>query len=155
MKQGKIEKIVLNMGVKDSLLDKKNLDEAAKELALISSQKPKVTRAKKSIASFKLREGDPIGLMVTLRGKRMRNFFQKLVTIVLPRLRDFRGVSEDCFDGHGNYTLGFAENTVFPEIDVAKAGKLRGLEVTIVTTTGNDKEGKALLETLGMPFRKR
>lgn len=151
----KISKIVLNMGVKDVPPDKRNLEEARQALALVSGQRPKITKAKKAISSFKLRKGDSIGLMVTLRGKRMWDFFKKLVTIVLPRLRDFHGASSKSFDRQGNFTLGFRENTVFPEIDVAKVDRARGLEVTIVTTTKDKNQAKILLEKLGMPFTKR
>lgn len=149
-----LSKIVINMGVKDSLVDKKNIEKASLILSQIAGQKPKVTSARKSISSFKLREGDKIGLMVTLRGKRMYDFFTKLVNTVLPRLRDFHGVKKESFDGHGNYTLGFLENTVFPEIDPGKVDTTgrQGLEITIVTTARDDKEGFALLKALGMPF---
>lgn len=148
----KLRKIVVNMGVKGALEDKKILEKTSEVLARITGQKPKVTRAKKSIASFKLREGDAIGLMVTLRGKRMNEFFGKLVRIVLPRLRDFRGVRRNSFDGHGNYTLGFIEYSVFPEIDPGSVDRLQGLEVVIVTSGKSDKEGLLLLEALGTPF---
>ena len=147
-------KIVLNMGVKDALADKKNMEKAGEILAQIAGQKPKVMKAKKSISTFKLREGDQIGLVVTLRGQRMYDFYEKLVSIVFPRLRDFHGVKRESFDGRGNYTLGFAESTVFPEIDPGKVDKIQGLEITIVTTAKNNKEGLALLEALGMPFKK-
>jgi len=150
----KLSKIVLNMGVKDVLSDKKNLEKAGNILSRISGQKPKITKAKKAISTFKLRQGDQIGLVVTLRGKRMNDFFEKLVKIVLPRLRDFRGVPKKSFDGHGNYTFGFAESTVFSEIDPATVEKVQGLEIVIVTTAKNDTEGFSLLETLGMPFEK-
>ncbi|MEK9178380.1 MAG: 50S ribosomal protein L5 [Patescibacteria group bacterium] len=150
----KLLKIVLNMGVKDALADKKNLDAGAEVLSQISGQKPKVTKAKKSIATFKLREGDPIGVTVTLRGDRMYSFFEKLVGIVLPRIRDFHGVSPDSFDKGGNYTLGFSENTVFPEIDPGKVDKIQGLEITIVTSAQDKDAGYALLKFLGMPFKK-
>jgi large subunit ribosomal protein L5 len=149
-----LSKIVINMGVKDVLADKKNLEKAASVLAQISGQKPRVMKAKKSISTFKLREGDEIALMVTLRGKRMYDFFQKLTTIIFPRVRDFHGVKRDSFDGHGNYTLGFAESTVFPEIDLSKVDKIQGLEISIVTTAKDNKEGLELLEALGMPFQK-
>lgn len=149
----KLSKIVLNMGVKDAQDDKKNMEEAAKALTLISGQKPKVTKAKKAIAAFKLREGDAIGLVVTLHGERMYNFFEKLVTVVLPRIRDFHGVTDKSIDGNGNYTLGFRENIFFPEIDIAKIDKVRGLEITIVTTTRDKKQARELLKILGMPFR--
>ncbi len=151
----RLRKIVVNMGVKGATEDKKAIEKASLVLANITGQKPKVTRAKKSIASFKLREGDLIGVMVTLRGKRMHVFFDKLVRIVLPRLRDFHGVRRDSFDGQGNYTLGFTEYSVFPEIDPATAGsvdRVQGLEVIIVTSASNDREGFLLLEALAMPF---
>lgn len=150
----KLNKIVINMGVKDSLLDKKNIEKAAVILTQIAGQKPKVMKAKKSISTFKLRQGDQIALMVTLRGKRMYDFFEKITNIVLPRLRDFRGVRKTSFDGRGNYTLGFAESSVFPEIDPSKVDKIQGLEVVIVTTAKDNKGGLALLEALGMPFVK-
>lgn len=153
MSTPKLSKIVLNMGVKDAILDRKNLEEAAAALTLISGQKPKITKARKAIASFKLRKGDAIGTVVTLRGKRMHDFFNKLVQVVLPRVRDFHGVSLDSFDNGGNYTLGFRENTVFPEIDPGKVDKVRGLEITIVTTAKNKEEAKELLKELGMPFK--
>ena len=147
-------KIVLNMGVKDALSDKKNIEKASETLSLIAGQKPRIMKAKKSIASFKLREGDEIGLMVTLRGKRMYDFYQKLTTIVFPRIRDFHGVKKESFDGHGNYTLGFEESAVFSEIDPSRVEKVQGLEISIVTTAKDDKEGYALLKALGMPFKK-
>jgi large subunit ribosomal protein L5 len=149
-----LSKIVLNMGVKDAVADKKNMERAAEVMSAISGQKPKVTKAKKSISSFKLREGEEIGLVVTLRGKRMFDFYQKLVTIVFPRLRDFHGVKTNSFDGRGNYTFGFAESTVFPEIDPSKMERSQGLAISISTTAKNDKEGMALLKALGMPFVK-
>lgn len=152
-----VSKIVVSMGVRNALSDKKNLERGILILSQITGQKPKVCKAKKSVASFKLREGDEIGLMVTLRGKRMHDFFEKLTTIVLPRLRDFHGINKSSFDGHGNYTIGFGEYTVFPEIDLGKTDAImagQGLEVNIVTTAGNDEKGLVLLKTLGMPFRK-
>ncbi len=149
-----IKKIVINMGVKDSLADKKNIDRSREALVQIAGQLPKTTKAKKSIASFKLREGDPVGLMVTLRGKRMYDFYDKLVTIVLPRIRDFHGVPRESFDGHGNYTLGFPEHTVFPEIDPGKTDRIQGLEISIITTAATNEEGFALLEAMQMPFQK-
>jgi len=149
-----LSKIVINMGVKDALLDKKNIEKASEILAQIAGQKAKVMKAKKSISSFKLREGDKIGLSVTLRGKRMYDFFEKLTSVVLPRLRDFHGVRTTSFDKHGNYTLGFVESAVFPEIDPSKVDKIQGLEITIVTTAKDDKEGLTLLKALGMPFVK-
>ena len=150
----KLSKIVINVGIKDALSDKKNIDNALIILAEITGQKPKVNKAKKSIATFKLREGDKIGAMVTLRGKRMYDFYEKLVGVVLPRLRDFRGVSIKSFDGRGNYSLGFSEAIVFPEIDPSGIEKIQGLEISIVTTARDDKEGMALLKSLGMPFAK-
>jgi len=150
----RLTKIVVNMGVKDALSDKSNIEKAKDVMAQITGQKPKVTQAKKSIATFKLREGDKIGLMVTLRGKRMYSFFEKLVKIVLPRLRDFRGLSLKSLDERGNYSLGFSEDTVFPEIDPGKIDRLQGLELTIVTGAKDKKGGEALLRALGMPFQK-
>lgn len=150
----RIAKIVVNAGVKDALSDKKNLEKAGVLLAQITGQKSAVTKAKQAIAGFKLRKGDEIGLMVTLRGKRMYHFFEKLVSIVLPRLRDFHGVRRESFDGYGNYTLGLEEYAVFPEVDPSKIDKMQGVEVTIVTTAKNNQEGIALLEALGMPFSK-
>lgn len=150
----RIKKIVINIGIKDALADKKNVDNAIETLTIISGQKPKVTKAKKSIATFKLREGDKIGVMVTLRGKRMYDFYEKLVGIVLPRIRDFRGVPTKSFDGRGNYSLGFSESIVFPEIDPSKMDKISGVEITIVTSATNNEEGMALLKALGMPFQK-
>lgn len=149
-----ISKITINMGVKDALADKKNIEKASEILGLITGQKPKIMKAKKAISSFKLREGDEIGLMVTLRGKRMYDFYQKLTSIVFPRLRDFHGVRRESFDGRGNYTLGFPESTVFPEIDPSRADKIQGLEISIVTTARDNVQGLALLKALGMPFRK-
>ena len=147
-----LEKIVINIGVGDATQDSKRLEEAVAELAQITGQKPVVTRAKKSVASFKLREGQAIGCKVTLRGIRMWDFFDKLVSIALPRVRDFRGVSKNAFDGRGNYTLGVKEQLIFPEIDYDKVGKVRGMDVVIVTTAKTDKEAYSLLELLGMPF---
>lgn len=150
----KLSKIVINVGIKDALSDKKNIDNAIEILSNISGQKPKITKAKKSISTFKLREGDKIGAMVTLRGKRMYDFYEKLVGIVLPRLRDFRGVPTKSFDGRGNYSLGFSEAIVFPEIDPSKIEKNQGIEITIVTTTNDNKTAESLLRALGMPFAK-
>lgn len=150
----RLSKIVINMGIRDVLLDKKNMEKGSAILSKIAGQKPKVMKAKKAISTFKLRQGDEIALMVTLRGKRMYDFFEKLIKIVLPRIRDFRGVSRNSFDGRGNYTLGFPESTVFPEIDPATVDHVQGLELTIVTTAKDNKEGLALLEILGMPFQK-
>lgn len=147
-------KIVVNMGVKDAVADKKNIERMGQALGQITGQKAKVSRAKKSIASFKLREGDPIGLVVTLRGKRMYEFYEKLVNVVLPRLRDFHGVRNDSFDGQGNYSLGFVEYAVFPEIDPSAVDKVQGLQINIVTTAHDTEQAKALLMALGMPFMK-
>ena len=154
MKEHNLEKIVVNMGTGKYKDDSKYLEAAAEDLQVITGQKAAIRTAKKAIAGFKLRAGDPVGLMVTLRGKRMQDFFEKLVSIVLPRLRDFHGVSKKSFDGSGNYNLGIEEHAVFPEIDPNKVGKIKGLEVTIVTSSENDKEGLELLEKLGMPFEK-
>lgn len=150
-------KIIVNMGVRNVLADKKNLEIALGALGQITGQKPKVTVARKSIASFKLRKGDKIGFMVTLRGKRMYDFYEKLVNVVLPRLKDFHGVKKESFDERGNYTLGFADLSVFPEIDVGKIDAVligQGLEVTIVTTAKSRDEGFILLQALGMPFQR-
>lgn len=149
-----LSKIVVNMGVKDAIADKKNIEKAAVIMAQITGQKPKWASAKKSISAFKLREGDKIGLVVTLRGKKMYDFFERLISVVMPRFRDFHGVKKVSFDGQGNYTLGFTESTVFPEIDPGKIDKIQGFEVTIVTTAADDKSGFALLKALGMPFVK-
>jgi|SRR3989338_7905006 len=149
-----LSKIVVNMGVKDALLDKRNLEKGSEILAQITGQKPKWTAAKKSISSFKLREGDKIGLVVTLRGKKMYDFFERLTSVVLPRFRDFHGVKKTSFDGKGNYTLGFTESTVFPEIDPGKIDRIQGFEVVIVTTAQDDKKGFELLKAMGMPFVK-
>ena len=154
MQAPKIEKIVLNIGVGDAVSNSKLLDEAVNELTLISGQKPVITRAKKSIAGFKLREGAPIGCKVTLRGERMYEFLDKLVNISLPRVRDFRGVSNNSFDGRGNYTLGVKEQLIFPEINFDKVNKLRGMDIVFVTTAKSDEEGRELLAQLGMPFKK-
>ena len=154
MQAPKIEKIVLNIGVGDAVSNSKLLDEAVNELTLISGQKPVITRAKKSIAGFKLREGAPIGCKVTLRGERMYEFLDKLVNISLPRVRDFRGVSNNSFDGRGNYTLGVKEQLIFPEINFDKVNKLRGMDIVFVTTAKTDEEGHELLAQLGMPFKK-
>ena len=154
MQAPKIEKIVLNIGVGDAVSNSKLLDEAVNELTLISGQKPVITRAKKSIAGFKLREGAPIGCKVTLRGERMYEFLDKLVNISLPRVRDFRGVSNNSFDGRGNYTLGIKEQLIFPEINFDKVNKLRGMDIVFVTTAKTDEEGHELLTQLGMPFKK-
>lgn len=152
--QPKISKIVLNIGLKEAAHDKGVLDKATEQLAIIAGQKPKVTRARLSIANFKLRAGDPVGLTVTLRGKRMQDFFTKLVQIVLPRVRDFQGVPTTAFDQKGNYTLGLSEQIVFPEIDYAKIDKIRGLEITLVTTAHDPAAAREFLTSLGMPFKK-
>ncbi|MHC1578664.1 MAG: 50S ribosomal protein L5 [Dehalococcoidia bacterium] len=154
MQLARLEKIVVSIGLGEAAQEPKALEAAGKDLAAISGQHPVTTRARKSISAFKLRAGVPIGMMVTLRGKRMYDFFDKLVNVVLPRLRDFRGVSRDSFDGRGNYSLGMKEQIVFPEIDYDKIDKIRGLEVTIVTTAKNDDEARTLLELMGMPFRR-
>ena len=145
-------KIVVNIGVGDATQDAKRLEEAVSELTQITGQKPVITKAKKSIATFKLREGQAIGCKVTLRGVRMYDFYDKLVTIALPRVRDFRGVNRNAFDGRGNYTLGVKEQLIFPEIDYDKVAKVRGMDIVIVTTAKTDKEAFALLELMGMPF---
>ena len=150
----RLEKIVINMGVGDAVANSKVLDDAVEELTLIAGQKPVVTKAKKSIANFKLREGMPIGCKVTLRGERMYEFFDKLVSISLPRVRDFRGINPNAFDGRGNYTLGVKEQLIFPEINFDKVKKVRGMDIVIVTTAATDEEGRALLSLMGMPFRK-
>lgn len=154
MQTPKIEKIVLNMGVGDAVSNSKNLDEAVAELELIAGQKPVITRAKKSIAGFRLREGMAIGTKVTLRGERMYDFLDKLVNVSLPRVRDFRGVSPKAFDGRGNYTLGIREQLIFPEIDYDTVNRVRGLDVVVVTTANTDEEARELLTQLGMPFSK-
>lgn len=149
-----LSKIVVNMGVKDAIADKKNLEKASLIMAAITGQKPKWTSAKKSISSFKLREGDKIGLVTTLRGSKMYDFFERLISVVMPRFRDFHGVKKDSFDGNGNYTLGFTESTVFPEIDPGKIDKIQGFEISIVTSARDDKSGFTLLKAMGMPFEK-
>lgn len=154
MEVPKIEKIVINMGVGDAVGNPKALDSAVEELSLITGQKPIVTRAKKSIAGFRLRAGMPIGAKVTLRGERMYDFLDKLISVSLPRVRDFRGVSSKSFDGRGNYTLGIKEQLIFPEIDYDKINKVRGMDIVIVTTAKTDEEARELLAELGMPFQK-
>ncbi len=149
-----LNKIVINIGVKNAVADKKNIEIVTQVLEQIAGQKPKVTKAKKSISSFKLREGDKIGLVVTMRGKRMYDFYDRLVSVVLPRIKDFRGVKTTSFDGKGNYTLGINEYTVFPEIDTGKVVVVQGIEVTIATTAKDRKGGFELLKALGMPFQK-
>lgn len=150
----KVEKVVINMGIGEATEDKKVVEKAKEDMVAITGQVPKVARARLSIAGFKLREGDPIGLVVNLRGKRMYNFLEKLFTIILPRLRDFKGISKKSFDGRGNYNLGLREQIVFPEIDYAKIDKVRGLQITIVTDAKDNKQAERLLEELGMPFEK-
>jgi large subunit ribosomal protein L5 len=152
MQVPKLEKIVLNIGLGEAIQNIKLLDSASEELKIIAGQRPIVTRAKKSIAAFKLREGMPIGCMVTLRRNRMYDFYYRLVNITLPRVRDFRGLSGKALDGHGNYTLGIKEHIIFPEIDYDKIDKVKGLNISIVTTAKTDEEGKELLRLLGMPF---
>ena len=154
MQVPKVEKIVINMGVGDAVANAKNLDKAVEELTLISGQKPIINLAKKSIAAFRLREGMAIGTKVTLRGERMYEFLDKLVTVSLPRVRDFRGISNRSFDGRGNYTLGVKEQLIFPEIDYDRVDKVRGMDIVIVTTANTDEESKELLTQLGMPFQK-
>jgi large subunit ribosomal protein L5 len=149
----RLSKIVLNMGMGEAVANAKILDTAAEELRSIAGQKPVITKAKKSIASFKLRQGMPIGVMVTLRGAQMYEFFDRLVSVALPRVRDFRGVSPKAFDGRGNYTMGIREQLIFPEIDFNKVDKLRGMNISIVTTARDDEQARALLKALGMPFR--
>src|SRR6185503_6066586 len=151
----KIEKVVLNMGMGEAISNAKILDTAVDELATITGQKPVVTKAKKSIASFKLREGQSIGTMVTLRGDKMYEFLDRLINIALPRVRDFRGVASKSFDGRGNYTLGVRDHLIFPEIDVAKVDKSKGMNITIVTTAKNDEQARTLLREMGMPFGQR
>ena len=150
----KIEKVVINMGVGDAIANPKALDEAVAELTQLAGQKPVITKAKKSIANFKLRKGMPIGCKVTLRGEHMYEFLDKLFNISLPRVRDFRGVSTTAFDGRGNYTLGVKEQIIFPEINFDKVSKVRGMDIVIVTTANTDEEAKALLAGMGMPFAK-
>lgn len=150
----KIEKVILNMGLGEAIENPKILDSAVEELTLISGQKPVVTRARKSIAAFKLREGMPIGCRVTLRRRRMYDFLTKFINIAIPRIRDFRGVSPKAFDGKGNYTLGVKEQIIFPEIDYDKIDKIKGMNVTIVTSAKTDDESRYLLDVLGMPFRR-
>ena len=155
MQAPKLTKIVVNIGLGESIQNAKAIDAAVGDLTAIVGQKPVVTRAKKSIAAFKLRQGMPIGAMVTLRGERMYEFYDRLVAVALPRIRDFRGVSPNSFDGRGNYTLGVREQLIFPEIEYDKIDKTRGLEMSFVTTAQNDEEGRRLLALLGMPFAKK
>jgi len=154
MQVPRINKIVINIGLGEALENAKALDAAVDDLSRISGQKPVITKARKSIANFKLREGRSIGAKVTLRGEKMWSFLDRLMNVALPRVRDFRGVSANSFDGRGNYTLGLREQLVFPEIEYDKIDKIRGMEVTIVTTAENDEQGRQLLQMLGMPFRK-
>ena len=154
MQVPKVDKIVINMGVGDAVQNTKALDVAVEELSLLSGQKPVITRAKKSIAGFRLREGMPIGAKVTLRGERMYEFLDKLVSVSLPRVLDFRGISKKSFDGRGNYTLGVKEQLIFPEIDYDKVNKVRGMDIVIVTTANTDEEARELLTQFGMPFQK-
>ena len=154
MQVPRIEKITLNMGVGEALTDKKLLDNAVADLAAISGQKPLVTKARKSVAGFKIRQGYPIGCKVTLRGERMWEFFERLITIAVPRIRDFRGLSAKSFDGRGNYSMGVREQIIFTEIHYDKVDRLRGLDITITTTAKNDEEGQALLAAFNFPFRK-
>ncbi len=153
MEVPRLQKVVLNMGLGEAIQNIKLLDSAAEELKIIAGQKPVITRAKKSIAAFKLREGMPIGCMVTLRRNRMYDFYYKLVNIALPRVRDFRGISGKAFDGRGNYSLGIKEHMIFPEIDFDKIDRIKGLNITVVTSAKTDEEGKELLRILGMPFK--
>lgn len=149
----RLQKIVVNMGVGKALTEKTRLEQAAEQLALITGQKALVTKAKKAVSGFRLREGNPIGCKVTLRGRRMFEFLDRLISIALPRIRDFRGVNPKSFDGHGNYSLGLAEQLVFPEIDPDKVNFTQGMDVTIVTSTNSDEEARELLRLFGMPFR--
>lgn len=155
MQVPRIQKVVINIGVGEAIDNPKSLDGAVSDLRQITGQQPVVTRAKKSIANFKLREGRPIGVKVTLRGERMWSLLDRLINLALPRIRDFRGVSPDTFDGRGNYTIGLREQLAFPEIQYDKIDKVRGMEITIVTSAQNDEEGRRLLRLLGMPFRER
>jgi large subunit ribosomal protein L5 len=155
MQAPKLDKIVINIGVGDAIADAKALETAVAELTQISGQKPIITKAKKSIANFKLREGMEIGCKVTLRGEKMYQFLDKLVNIALPRVRDFRGVSKNAFDGRGNYTLGIKEQLIFPEINFDKVTRVRGMDIVVVTTARTNEEGRALLSGLGMPFEKK
>lgn len=151
----KLVKVVINCGMGEALKDKKVLEKMTQQLAVITGQKPSVTRAKRAISTYKLRAGDPIGLKATLRGKRMYDFITKLITIGLPRVRDFRGVPHRGFDGHGNYTLGITEQTIFPELEYSLVDKVRGFEITVVTSSDNDGHARRLLELFGLPFEKK
>jgi len=150
-----LKKIVVNMGVKEAPSDAKVLDAVMKDLAIIAGQRPNVRRARKAIANFKIREQMPVGCAVTLRGKRMWDFFSRLVNVAIPRIRDFRGVPTKSFDGHGNYTLGIEEQTVFPEIDYDKVAKIQGMDISVITSAKTDEEAQALLAFLGMPFKRK
>ncbi|MCT8535576.1 50S ribosomal protein L5 [Glaesserella parasuis] len=154
MQVPRIEKITLNMGVGEALTDKKLLDNAVADLTAISGQKPLITKARKSVAGFKIRQGYPIGCKATLRGERMWEFFERLITIAVPRIRDFRGLNAKSFDGRGNYSMGVREQIIFPEIDYDKVDRVRGLDITITTTAKTDEEGQALLAAFNFPFRK-
>ena len=154
MQTPKIEKVVINIGVGDATKNSKLLEESVRELTAITGQKPVVTKAKKSIATFKLREGMPVGAMVTLRGERMYDFLQKLICVVLPRIRDFRGISAKSFDGRGNYTLGLKEQALFPEITYEEVDLVKGMNISVITTANTDDEARELLRALGMPFKK-
>ena len=155
MQAPRFVKIVVTMGVGDATVDVKNMDAAANELAQITGQRPSVRKAKKAISNFKLRAGQPVGCMVTLRGARMYEFYDRLINVAVPRIRDFRGLSPRSFDGRGNYSVGFTEQIIFPEINIEKIGKVRGMDVTIVTTARTDEEGRELLRLMNMPFRQR
>ena len=150
----RLDKIVLNMGVGEAINDKNLIDAAVEDLSIIAGQRPKVNRARKSIANFKLREGMPIGVSVTLRGDRMWEFFDRLISVAIPRIRDFRGLNPRSFDGRGNYTFGVTEQLIFPEIDFDKVSRVRGMDITICTTAQDDEAGQALLEAYGFPFRR-
>ena len=154
MRVPRLEKIVLNMGLGEAISDMKVIDDAAEELGLIAGQKPRINRARKSIAQFKLREGMPIGVSVTLRGARMWEFFDRLLAVAIPRVRDFRGLNPRAFDGRGNYSVGASEQLIFPEIDFDQVTETRGMNITIVTTADNDEAGKALLDAFGFPFKR-
>ncbi|GAA5193520.1 50S ribosomal protein L5 [Ferrimonas gelatinilytica] len=154
MQVPRIEKITLNMGVGEAVADKKVLENAVADMAAVSGQKPLITKARKSVAGFKIREGYPIGCKVTLRGERMWEFFERLVSIAVPRIRDFRGLNPKAFDGRGNYSMGVREQIIFPEIDYDKIDKIRGMDITITTTANTDEEGRALLAAFNFPFRK-
>ena len=155
MQVPRITKITVNMGVGEAVADKKVMDAATGDLAKITGQKPAVRKSKKAVATFKIREGLPVGCMVTLRGARMYEFYDRLVNVATPRIRDFRGLSPRSFDGRGNYSVGFNEQIIFPEINIEKVGKVRGMDVTIVTTASTDEEGRELLRLMNMPFRQR